>query len=432
MLASEIRNSRLSPQEINEIISSSGLLNIKSFYIDILKKSRNEKISPLQLLKLQGKIAEKIIYCEKQMAIFKKTANREKQNDEWRSREIYSAHRRMLMGVMDGVAFRFLNFDRPVLRQLAQHNQAGHLTIGFIEELKKAEYVVNETGYYVILNDLTNYLRHGDLTIISPEKIYIVEVKTSGKAKGDQKKILDELIRMLNNKTFRMGDQVADYIRIPGKPLSFAPQVERIINISKQTDGGVFAERISPYLWVSSVSISQMMNYFKSAGKLPDLPKIPFNPNESSPSTNNLLFFDEFSPNIMPYSAFPFSEENIFDIVTGQIQLKVVVSEKELVNSFKGKGWNLSFPSRESIIAVYDTDDINKINEAIFNPAYFDTISKGNFRFQAPREVLLRIQTEFRSAKSIIHEAEELMSASKKGISHTVTTSFSGESLIWK
>jgi len=313
------------------------LLTIKPFLLNVLTKSRDKNISAIELLDLQAKIAEKIIFCEKQMTIFKKTANRETQNDEWRSREIYAAHRRMLMGIMDGVAFRFLNFDRPVLRQLAQHNQTGYLTIGFIEEIKKAEYITKKSGYYVILNDLTNYLRHGDLTIISPDKIYIDEVKTSGKSKGDQKKILDELLEMLNKKSFRMGDQIADYIRISGKPISYYQQVEQIINRSKLIPGGIYTERISPYLWVSSTSISQIMKYFKENGQLPNLPKMPFLIDDTSPSTNSLMFFDEFSPNIMPYSAFPFSEDNIVEIITGQIQIKVVVNEKELVKSFKGR-----------------------------------------------------------------------------------------------
>jgi len=92
----------------------------------------------------------------------------------------------------------------------------------------------------------------------------------------------------------------------------------------------------------------------------------------------------------------------------------------------------LVFPPRDAIVAVYDTDDINKIKEAIVNPQFFNTMSKGSFNFRAPREVLLRIQSEFRSAKSIIHEAEEIMKASKNKISHTLTTSFSEEYQIWK
>jgi len=121
--ASEIRKNYLTPKEINMIVNSSGIVTIQPFLEEILKESRNRDISPLKLLELQGKIAEKMIIWEKQIALFKKTADREKQNNEWYSREIYKAHRRMLKTVMDGIAFRFLNFERPVLRQLAQHQE---------------------------------------------------------------------------------------------------------------------------------------------------------------------------------------------------------------------------------------------------------------------------------------------------------------------
>jgi len=432
MLASQIRKEYLTPKEINDIVSSSGLTTITPFLLDVLTKSRDKKISPVGLLELQGKIAEKIIRCEKQIAIFKKTADREKRNDEWRSREIYKAHRKMLKEVMDGVAFRLLHFERPVLRQLAHHNQTGHLTEGFIEELTRAEYIVNKTGFYVILNDLTNFLRYGDLTIISPEGIMIDEVKTSGSAKGNQKKALDEIIKMLNEKVFKIGSQTAQYIKIPGKPTNFVNQVEVIINKSKQNSGGIFAERLSPYLWVSSISIPKMMSYFKETGKLPGHPVMPFPLHETFPSTNSLMFFDQFSPNLMPYPVFPFSEEIICEIMTGQIQLKVVVSERELIRSFKGKGWELTLPSREAIIAVYDTDDIDKIKEAVVDPRFFNTLRKGDFSYKIPREELLRIESEFRSVKSFIDESEGLMKASVDRISRMMTTNFSDEHLIWR
>ena len=309
MLASQIRKEYLTPQEINKIISHSGLISIAPFLLEILTKSRNRKISSIELLELQGKIAEKMILCEKQIAIFKKTADRVKRNNEWMSREIYKAHRKMLKEVMDGIAFRFLNFERPVLRQLVEHNQTGHLTEGFIKELDKAEYIVNKTGFYVILNDLTNFLRYGDLTIISPEGNIIDEVKTSGTTKGNQKKALNEIIKTLNKKVFKAGNQTAQYIKITGKPTSFLNQVEIIINKSRLNIGGVYAERVSPYLWVSSVSIQKMMEYFKKNNRLPEHPQMPFPEEEAFPSSNSLMFFNQFSPNIMPYSVFPFSEE---------------------------------------------------------------------------------------------------------------------------
>lgn len=432
MLASQIRKEYLTQREINEIISSSGLKSITPFLLEVLTKSRNTKISPIELLKLQGKIAEKIISCEKQIRIFKKTANREKKNNEWRSREIYKAHRKILKEVMDGVAFRLLNFERPVLRQLAEHNQTGFLTEGFLEELTKAEYIVNESSFYVILNDLTNFLRHGDLTIISPKGKIIDEVKTSGTAEGNQKKVLNNLIKMLNSKMLRMGDQTAQYINIHGKPTNFLKQVEIIINKSKSDTKGVYADRVAPYLWVSSISIPKMMKYFKKNDKLPEMPKMPFSKKEIFPSTNSLLFFDQFSPNIIPYSVFPFSEEIICEIMTGQIQLKAIINKKELIKSFKGKGWELTLAPREDIIAVYDSDDIKKIKKAVVDPKYHNTLRKGNFSYKLPHEVLLRIENEFRSVKAIIDESEGIMKAALNGAYKMVATNFSDEYLIWR
>lgn len=432
MLASKIRKEHLIPEEINEIISSSGFTSIQSFLESVLKKSRNKKLTSLDLLKLQGKIAEKIIFCEKQIAIFKQTANREKRNEEWRSREIYKSHRKILKEVMDGVAFRLLNFERPVLRQLAQHNQTGHLTEGFIEELRKAEYIVNKTGFYVILNDLTNFLRYGDLTIISPEGNIIDEVKTTGSAKGNQKKALDELLEMLNKKVFKAGNQTAEYVKITGKPANFLSQVEVIISKSRQSMEGVYADKVSPYLWVSSIFIPKITDFYKTTGKFPKLPPMPFFREDTSPSINSLMFFDEFSPNLLPFSVFPFPEKIISEIMIGQIQLKVVVNEKELLKSFKGKGWDLIMPSREAIVAIYDTDDIEKIKEAVLDPTFYATLKKGEFNYRLPREVLLRIQNEFRSVKAIVDESEGIMKSSTDRKTRMITTNFSEECSIWR
>lgn len=433
MLASQIREERLKQREIHEIVSNSGITSISPFLLEILKKSRERKISAMGLLELQLKIAEKMIFCEKQINIFKKISDRENRNDAWRSREIYKAHRKMLKEVMDGVAFRLLNFERPVLRQLVEHNGSGHLSEGFAEEINKAEYIVSETGYYVILNDLTNFLRYGDLTIISPEGRIIDEVKTTGKARGSQKKALAELINMLNNNEFKSGSQIAKYIRVPGKPTSFINKIERIITISKQNNEGIYSERISPYLWVSSTSIQNMMRYFKKAGKLPKHSIMPFPKSNIYSFSDSLMFFNQFAPNLMPYSVFPFSEEIICEIMTGQIQLKVVVGEKELIKSFKGKGWELTLLPREVKRAVYDVDDINKIKEAVNNPKFHNILKKDGFKYTLPHEILLRIENEFRSVKSFIDESEEMMKvAHLHRTPELVATNFTEESAIWK
>lgn len=430
--ASEIHKERLTPEEINYLILSSYFDEISPFLIKVLKKSRDRKVSGIDLIRLQGEIATEVIKLEKSINYFKKTSKRQERNKEWLTRELSKAHRRFLRQIMDGLAFRLLNFNRPVLRQLAEHNQTGHLTRGFIEEMKKAEYIANKTGFSVILNDLTNFLRYGDLIVISPEGNIIDEVKTTGKSKGDQKKNLDNIIDLLNRNVFKAGDQTAQFLEIPGKPSNFLGSVESLINKAKQSSEGISYLRISPYLWVSCLYLPGLYKYSKQSKNVPIFPICPFPREECFPTLNSLMFFDEFSPNTPPPSIYPFPEEVIVEIMTGRIQLKTIVNEKLLIQSFKGKGWMLEMPSREKIIAVYDRNDINAIKKAVRDPKYHPTLSKGEFSYKIPREILLRIENEYLSVKAIIDEAEHIMKATSDRVPRMITTKFVEEHLIWK
>ena len=432
MRASQIRNEYLTPQEITIVINSSEFISFSPFLEEVLIESRKMNISALELLELQGKIAEQMILCEKRISFLKKGADRASHNNRWKSREIYKAHRRISKKIMDGIAFRFLNFERPTLRSLVDHNQTGHLSQGFLKEVEKATYIVSQTGFYVVLNDLTNFLRYGDLTIISPDKILIGEVKTTGVVKGNQKKQLDKTIELLNKKLISVGGRVAEHLTLPGKPVNFLNQVEQIIEKSKLNASGICAKKISPYLWVSSIYTPKTREYFENNGHLPNFPVIPFSKEDRYSSVNSLMFFDEFSPNMMPYSAFPFSETVICDILTGQIQLKSVISRKGLIKTFKGKGWNFTTPSRQSIAAVYDIDDIGVIKKAVADPKFHNMLSKGKFAYKIPRELFLRIDLEFCSIKSIVNECEILLGMRENTESRWIATSFSEEYSIWR
>jgi hypothetical protein len=145
------------------------------------------------------------------------------------------------------------------------------------------------------------------------------------------------------------------------------------------------------------------------------------------------MFFEQFSPNIMPFTAFPFGDDTICQILMGQVQLKVIIDEKELIKSFKGKGWDLTLPSREEILKVYDLDDIDKIKEAVLNPKYFPTLTKGRFSYKIPREELLRIETEFYSVKTFVDISEYLINSHfSQPPTRMLATGFVDEALVWK
>lgn len=429
-----IHNSRLTSEEVNKIASSSGYNSIYDDFVELLKRSRKKDITNKELFNLEMEIANRIIKTEKNITYFKKTADRKSQNNEWFSREVYKAQRMAYKQIMDGITWRFLNFDRASLRQIAEHPQTGYLNPGFIQEASKAEFIVNSSDLFVILNDLTNFLRFGDLTIVSKNRIYIDEIKTKGKSKGEQKRQLDFLLESLNKKRFSIGQDSADFLLVLGSVQNFLPAVEMVIKKAKLDETGISSERLSPYLWVSCIYSKNLLSVEKDFQKIKAfLPKPPFSSEEQSgfiPMTN-LFMFGEFTPNFAPYTIFPFEEELIADLIFGRCILTTHISQKNLAKSIKGKGWNVVFPARKKIANSYDSikkpEDIKKV---VWDPKYHVQFTKGSFRSSLPREVIFRINSEFLSVKAIISSLECTKNSYGK-LSKKYVTGFKEENRMW-
>jgi hypothetical protein len=421
-------------EEINKIASSSGYQSVYGDFVKFLKKSRKRDITNIELFDLQMEIANRIIKAEKSISFFKKAANRESQNKEWFSREVYKAQRWAYKQIMDGVAWRFLNFDRASLRQIAEHNQTGNINPGFVKEMYKAKFIVENSDFYVILNDLTNFLRFGDLTIVSKDKIYIDEVKTKGGATTEQKEQLRLLLDRLNKKKFSIGKDSADYLLVDGNVQNFLPSIEKIMKKAKTDKMGISSERVSPYLYLSCIYSENLLSVEKDFQKIrPFLPPVPFTADEQGcfiPMTN-LFLFGEFSPNFAPYTIFPFEEELIADLVLGKCILSSHISQKRLDESIRGKGWGVEFPTKEEIANSYDEilkpEDIKKV---VWDPKYHIQFSKGKFRSSIAREILFRINSEFLSVKAIVNSLESTRT-NYGYLSKNYVTGFKNESSMW-
>ena len=429
-----VNKSHPTMEEINKIATSSGYNSIYDDFVNLLKRSRKHDISNKELFNLQIEIANRLIKIEKSISYFKKTADRESQNNEWFSREVYKAQRMAYKQIMDGVAWRFLNFDRASLRQIAEHHQTGYLSPGFIQEASKAEFIVNDSDFYVILNDITNFLRFGDLTIVSKDKIYIDEVKTKGGATSQQKEQLGHLLESLNKKRFVIGKESADFLLVDGSVQNFLPVIQMLMKKAKLDRMGMSSERLSPYLWVSCIYSENLLNVEKDFQKIkPFLPTNPFTATEQGcfMPMSNLFMFGEFSPNFAPYTIFPFEEELIADLVFGRCIVTSHISQKRLEESIKGKGWNVKFPTREEIASSYDAiEKPEEVKSVVWDPKYHVQFAKGNFRSSFSREILFRINSEFLSVKAIIHSLE-CAKDSYGRLSKNYVTGFKNEYAMW-
>lgn len=422
----------LTPKEIQDVSLSPYFIKVKPILVQTLRESK-KNLSPIKLLELQLSISTELIKLEKQISHFSKLADREKHNDEWFSREVYKAHRRVLKNIADGIAWRYLKCLRAPLRLIAEHNQTGHLSKGFVEEAKEAERIVNETGAVVLLNDITNALRYGDLTIIQGDTISFYEVKSGpkdGRAQHQSKK-LDSVLEMLNSKEHIIGDQSAKVLLIESQPTHVTYSARKIISEALKSENGIAYSRLSPYLWFSCVSVDKMTDYYRKKGTLPDFPKTPFKKGLYTVPFINGMLFESYSPNVAPYSIFPFDEEVIIDLLLGSLQIKAHLSEEELVKSFKGKGWNFVFPSLTNREEWLNLESPSDRVAATRSQKYQPSLSKGLFTTMLPWDVIYRIGFEFLSVKAIIELVELAKSTSIPGKPDFVVTEFLGEKDRW-
>lgn len=359
-----------------------------------------------ELLNLEIEIANEIIKLEKQITPLGRLADRSARNDAWFTREVYKAERRAFKQIADGIAWRYLGFNRSVLRKLADHQNTGFLNPGFVKEVEEAKAITLTKTGYVLLNDITNYLRHGDLTVIKPGEVSFAEIKTSNvksSSKIKQRNKLDALISQLNQNRYNVGNDVGEVFLVPGKVLNFLPQVQNVIKQAQKSEQGFYATKLSPYLWVKVIDATKVAEYKNKYGKNPALQKPPFRRSKLIAPISSITLFDTFSPNVAPFTVFPFSEEIIVDIILARLWVFADVGERELTKSFKGKGWNFVVPSDKIWDERVKINDLPGRREATNNPKYFPQFVQGEYTNRMPWTTPYRVSSEFLSVKSIVN-----------------------------
>lgn len=122
------------------------------------------------------------------------------------------ASQHTLRQIGDGIAWRALRYDRRAFTILGEGERVGRLAqgVGRAAELAKLGRLWEEDGVFAIHNDLTNCLRHGDLTALREHEsgidVTLIEVKAG--ARPDDTPQLQRLARATD--LLREGRQVND------------------------------------------------------------------------------------------------------------------------------------------------------------------------------------------------------------------------------
>lgn len=226
---------------------------------DHLAMSIRRTDRPFPMFKLQGNMLGDLIDAEKAVAAYKaqvaeleaaKAAEDEVDiaRREWR---MHQHVRTAIRDVGDGMAWRLLSFDRFALAQLALRPRKQHINLeGLGAELYELGEAFNAYGRVAILNDLTHYLKKGDITArVDDTNFEFIEVKSSNTKSSKiirQRADLLETVQFLNERGKTVEGEALKALSVAVKPRSYMHVVDRALSRAEQT--GFASERIGDHL----------------------------------------------------------------------------------------------------------------------------------------------------------------------------------------
>ena len=169
-----------------------------------------------------------------------------------------------LRSVGDGIAWRFLDYDRAALRLLAEHAPVSipEANRGLFIEVEELLRLAEEEGRPVLLNTITNFLRIGDITSYAPDAgdVRLIEVKSSV-AKNEhtrrQMNYLNLIQKGLNSGIHTMPNAKLRKVVIDKPLLTYVRSVEQAMREAEQNL--VSSRRFGDYLSVAVFAVDKII-----------------------------------------------------------------------------------------------------------------------------------------------------------------------------
>ena len=131
----------------------------ESYLLKLLKISRSPEVlsSPEYCLGVQYTLLDRL--SEIETMIQKQEKEYAMSKDD--SNVVYNyCLRRIIKDIADGMAWRVLGYNRPLMRILSQGQSPGRLKTTISKEPQVAENILDKYNTHVLINDLTNILPH--------------------------------------------------------------------------------------------------------------------------------------------------------------------------------------------------------------------------------------------------------------------------------
>ena len=394
-------------------------------YLYISRKRINNKLS---MFKLQMDLLEDIVVNIKIIDSYKKLEGKlieDKKNgkitkEEYEnekkhfSSEIFSKTilNKALREIADGIVWRYFDYNRAILYMLADKPPIETIRPdqGTINNLYEFSDVFLNHDAVAIYNDITNFLRVGDVTQLKDDgSIEIIEVKTSkkrGRRITRQKQRMSELVEFFNTGLTNYDGKALKIINSNIKQKTYLGLMRNAIQKAKHR--GYESLLLGKYIILEIVDFSKVkdndndefLTFFSSKHK-----SIQEEWSERNDFVFSSFFIDkmDYPKNCAPFSIYPFNIETCTNIIMGKLMIRILFNFSEVLRIIKKSGWDII----DSIIFKSE-DEIKSLQGKDVKDLSFLKISKEPLTIEVPPSLFARMQYELLSPFTLLEEFEEI------------------------
>lgn len=406
---------------------------------DYLYISRKRKHNPLALFKLQLILLQEIMTVEYVLKEYRRKINEFKNqlsppntSEEERQAVIDDAEHEVFFHehfaktyreIADGIAWRTLGFNRALFSHMVARPSPGPISReGLESELMELAKTFEVQEGIAILNDITNFLRVGDVTILKDDgTLEFVEVKSKrprgGARFSRQKERLQQAVEFFSTGEMPFKDETLVIDEFDIKPENYLSNVLNLIRDAIRN--GAAIGQIGEHLLVQCIDF-RTENEEKIA--IVDAKMESTLERWREDHLVALLSLDKFKFGraYAPYSVFPFPEDICIALMTGTLVLFVTVNVTQVMKYFEGRGWKITKGPEEHVEEATILEEI-----------YTMTVSKGAFYMKVPPTLIGRLGFEFLRPKVLLQLFEEYYKLGPRQSSYTFSN-FTGERNVWK
>lgn len=337
-----------------------------------------------------------------------------------------------LREIVDGIVWKYFNYNRAILYMLADKQPIETIRPdkGTINNLYEFADVFLENDAVAIYNDITNFLRIGDVTKIKKDNIIeIIEVKANKKRGGRitrQKDKMSEIIQFFNTGFTNYDGKILKIVNSSLKQKNYLSLLDNAIRTAKHR--GFESLLIGKYLILEIADLSKVkddkfISYFESRHRA-----VKEEWKKNNDFIHRSFFIDkmDYSKNCAPFSIYPFDVETCTDIIMGKIMISVLFNFTEVVSIIKRAGWNIV----DSILFKSE-DELNSLKDTDIKDISFLKVRKAPLTFDVPPSLLARMQFELLSPNTMIGHFEELYKMGPQKEFDYLLTNYADEKRIW-